>query len=208
MVLLIKWTELALIFLRVVEQVKSRLKANPVPMQLNIGAEENFEGVIDLLRMKAIYWDEKTQGANYELRDIPEDLKDQAQKLRDELVEVAAEANEDLMNQYLEDGELSIEAIKQGIRIRTIANEIVPVFCGSAFKNKGVQAVLDAVIDYLPSPIDIPPAQGEVEDQEEKITVKADDGESFSALAFKIATDPVCWNFGIFQSVFWCFTLR
>ena len=176
-------------FFRVYEQMKSRLKANPVPIQVPIGAEENFVGVIDLVKMKAIVWDEASQGIKFEYQDIPAGLKDVADEWRGKLVEVAAEANEELMNKYLEAGNLTEEELKDGLRSRTIAGEIVPMLCGSAFKNKGVQAMLDAVIDYLPSPVDIPPVKGILENEQEG-SRKADDSEPFSALAFKIMTDP------------------
>jgi len=176
-------------FYKVVDQMKTRLRANVVPIQIPIGAEEKFEGVVDLVRMKAIYWDDSTQGMKYELRDIPADLLKTAQELRAQMVESAAEASEEMMNKYLEEGELSESDIKKCLRIRTIASEIVPMLCGSAFKNKGVQAMLDAVVDYLPSPIDIPPVTGELPDgtMGER---KAEDKEPFAALAFKIMTDP------------------
>ncbi len=176
-------------FLKVHDQMKTRLRANVVPIQLPIGAEEKFEGVIDLLRMKAIYWDEATQGMKFELRDIPANLAAEAKEWRDKMVESAAEASDDMMNKYLEGGELTEAEIKQGLRIRTIVSEIIPMLCGSAFKNKGVQAMLDAVVDYLPAPTDIPPVKGELENG----TIgerKAADTEPFSALAFKIMTDP------------------
>lgn len=178
-------------FLRVVEQVKTRLGGNPIPIQLPIGAEENFEGVIDLVRMKAIYWDEKTQGMKYEAREIAPSMLEDCKNWREQMVEAAAEATEELMNKYLEEGDLSPEDIKKGLRIRTIRSEIVPMLCGSAFKNKGVQAVLDAVIEYLPSPADIPPVKGHKDDPDNTVTERSPtDNESFSALAFKIATDP------------------
>ncbi|MGA7594816.1 MAG: elongation factor G [Gallionella sp.] len=176
-------------FFKVYDQMRARLHANPIPIQIPIGAEEKFEGVIDLVRMKAIYWDEATQGMNFELRDIPADLLAKAKEWREKMVESAAEASEEMMNKYLEEGELSEADIKQCLRIRTIASEIVPMLCGSAFKNKGVQAMLDAVIDYLPAPTDIPPVKGELADG----TIgerKAADDEPFSGLAFKIMTDP------------------
>ncbi len=176
-------------FLKVYDQMRARLRANVVPIQLPIGAEEKFEGVIDLVRMKAIYWDDSTQGMKFELRDIPANLAAGAKEWHDKMVENAAEASEDLMNKYLEGGELTEAEIKQGLRARTIAGEIVPMLCGSAFKNKGVQAMLDAVLDYLPAPTDIPPVKGELENE----TIgerKAEDTEPFSALAFKIMTDP------------------
>jgi elongation factor G len=176
-------------FLRVVGQVQERLKACPVPMQLPIGAEEEFVGVVDLIKMRSIHWDETSKGMEFEERDIPTEMQAACKQYREKMVEAAAEASEALMEKYLEAGELSNEEIKQGIRIRTLKNEIVPVFCGSAFKNKGVQAVLDGVIDYLPSPIDVPAVQGILED--ESIGVReVKDTAPFSALAFKIATDP------------------
>jgi elongation factor G len=176
-------------FFKVYDQMRARLHANPIPIQIPIGAEEKFEGVIDLVRMKAIYWDEATQGMNFELREIPADLLAKAKEWREKMVESAAEASEEMMNKYLEEGELSEADIKQCLRIRTIASEIVPMLCGSAFKNKGVQAMLDAVIDYLPAPTDIPPVKGELVDG----TIgerKARDDEPFAGLAFKIMTDP------------------
>jgi elongation factor G len=176
-------------FFKVFDQMKSRLKANPVPIQIPVGAEDKFEGVVDLVRMKAIVWDDSTQGMKFEVRDIPADLADLAKEWREKMVESAAEANEELMNKYLESGALSVEEIKRGLRMRTIAGEIVPMLCGSAFKNKGVQAMLDAVIDYLPAPTDIPPVTGELENGKEGARRAADD-EPFSALAFKIMTDP------------------
>ena len=176
-------------FFKVYDQMKARLKANPVPIQVPIGAEEKFEGIIDLVRMKAIFWDEASQGMKFELRDIPADLQASAKEWHDKMVESAAEANEELMNKYLESGELSVEEIKKGLRQRTIGGEIVPMLCGSAFKNKGVQAMLDAVIEYLPAPTDIPPVKGELETGGET-SRKASDEEAFSGLAFKIMTDP------------------
>jgi elongation factor G len=176
-------------FFKVYDQMKMRLKANPVPIQLPIGAEDKFQGVVDLVTMQAIYWDEASQGMKFERKDVPADLAEQAKEWREKAVEAAAEANEELMNKYLESGELSLEEIKRGIRIRTLNNEIVPMLCGSAFKNKGVQAMLDAVIDYLPSPADIPPVKGQKENGEPDVR-KAEDGEPFAGLAFKIATDP------------------
>ena len=176
-------------FLKVYEQMRTRLRANVVPIQLPIGAEDKFEGVIDLVRMKAIYWDEPSQGMKFELRDVPVEQLAAAQEWRAKMVESAAEASEEMMNKYLEEGDLSEAEVKQCLRIRTIASEIVPMLCGSAFKNKGVQAMLDAVIDYLPAPTDIPPVKGELENGSigER---KANDDEPFSALAFKIMTDP------------------
>ncbi|MCA1325740.1 elongation factor G [Herbaspirillum sp. alder98] len=176
-------------FFKVYDQMRARLKANPIPMQVPIGAEENFEGVIDLVKMRAIYWDDASQGMKFDYRDIPEHLMADSQKWRENLVEAAAEASEELMNKYLEEGDLTEEEIKAAIRQRTIASEIVPMMCGTAFKNKGVQAMLDGVIEYLPSPVDIPPVPGTDED-EEPVVRKAEDTEKFSALAFKIATDP------------------
>ena len=169
--------------------IRDRLKGNPVPIQIPIGAEEKFEGVIDLVMMQAIYWDEASQGMKFEKRPVPAELAAEAKEWRDKLVEAAAEANEELMNKYLETNELSTEEIKKGLRMRTIANEIVPMLCGTAFKNKGVQAMLDAVIDYLPSPADIPPVKGE-NHKGEPDTRKPGDDEPFAALAFKIMTDP------------------
>ncbi|MEO6422709.1 MAG: elongation factor G, partial [Candidatus Nitrotoga sp.] len=176
-------------FFNVYEQMRTRLRANVVPIQLPIGAEEKFEGVIDLVRMKAIYWEEASQGMKFELRDIPANLLTLSQEWRAKMVESAAEATEEMMNKYLEEGDLTELEIKQCLRIRTIASEIVPMLCGSAFKNKGVQAMLDAVVDYLPSPIDIPPVKGELEDGAVGER-RASDDEPFSALAFKIMTDP------------------
>jgi len=169
--------------------IRDRLKGNPVPIQIPIGAEENFAGVIDLVAMQAIYWDDATQGMKFEKKAVPAELAAEAKEWRDKMIEAAAEANEELMNKYLESGELSLEEIKKGLRIRTINNEIVPMLCGSAFKNKGVQAMLDAVIDYLPSPVDIPPVKGENEKGEPDVRRPGDD-EPFAALAFKIMTDP------------------
>jgi len=176
-------------FFKVYDQMKARLKANVVAIQVPIGAEENFTGVIDLVAMKAIYWDDSTQGMKFEKKDIPAELLADAREWREKMVETAAEANEALMNKYLESGELSVEEIKQGLRIRTINNEIVPMLCGSAFKNKGVQAMLDAVVEYLPSPVDIPPVKGE-NDRGQPETRPAGDDQPFAGLAFKIATDP------------------
>ena len=177
-------------FSRVVGQIKDRLKANVVSLQYNIGAEEEFKGVVDLIKMQAIYWNEDDQGLTFEARDIPEELLATCQDLREQMVESAAEANEELMDKYLEEGDLSIEDIKKGIRIRTIANEIVPALCGSAFKNKGVQAVLDAVIDFLPAPDEVEAIKGIIPGSEEDSQRSSSDEEPFSALAFKIATDP------------------
>lgn len=176
-------------FLRVVGQIKHRLGANPVPIQLNIGAEEEFKGVIDLIKMKAINWNEADQGMSFTYEEIPADMLELAQEWRNHLVEAAAEASEELMEKYLEDGELSEVEIKQALRQRAINNEIVLAACGSAFKNKGVQAVLDAVIEFLPSPTDVPAIKG-IDDRENSVERHADDNEPFSSLAFKIATDP------------------
>jgi len=176
-------------FFKVYDQMRARLKANPVPIQVPIGSEENFQGVVDLVKMKAIYWDDASQGTQFEYRDIPAELVDTCKEWREKLVEAAAEANEELMNKYLESGELSEAEIKQAIRARTLAHEITPMLCGSAFKNKGVQAMLDAVIEYMPSPIDIPPVVG-INEAEKEETRRADDAAPFSALAFKIMTDP------------------
>jgi elongation factor G len=176
-------------FFKVYDQMKARLKANPVPLQIPIGAEDNFEGVVDLIRMKAIFWDDASQGMKFDLRDIPANLADKAKEWREKMLESAAEANEELMNKYLEEGDLSIEDIKKGIRHRTIASEIVPMMCGSAFKNKGVQAMLDAVIEFMPAPTDIPPVSGELPNGT-KGDRHATDEEKFSGLAFKIMTDP------------------
>jgi len=178
-------------YLHVVGQVKSRLGANPVPIQLPIGAEENFEGVIDLVRMQAIYWDDTTKGAKFELREIPAALQAEAEHYHEHMVEAAAEGNDDLMNKYLEEGDLNIEEIKLGLRLRTIANEIIPMMCGSAFKNKGVQTLLDAVVEYMPSPLDVPAVNGTLDDANEtEVECPPTDEAPFAALAFKIATDP------------------
>ncbi|MFN3752186.1 MAG: elongation factor G [Thiobacillus sp.] len=176
-------------FFRVHDQMRERLKANPVPIVIPIGAEDSFAGVVDLVKMKAIYWDEASQGMKFEARDIPAELLETAKTWREKMLEAAAESSEELMNKYLEEGDLSEADIRAGLRARTIAGEIVPMLCGSAFKNKGVQAMLDAVIYYLPSPVDIPPVKGELENGEEGER-KASDDEKFAALAFKIATDP------------------
>jgi elongation factor G len=176
-------------FFKVYEQMRTRLHANPLPIQVPIGAEEKFEGVVDLVRMKAIYWDEASQGMKFDLREIPANLVDECQKWRENLVETAAEASEEMMNKYLEDGDLSEADIKACIRMRTIAAEIVPMMCGSAFKNKGVQAMLDAVVEFLPAPTDIPPVKGELPNGEIGERRAADD-EPFAGLAFKIMTDP------------------
>ena len=176
-------------FFKVIDQMKARLKANPVPIQVPIGAEENFLGVVDLVRMKAIFWDDASQGMKFEIREIPAELQEISEEWREKMLEAAAEANEELMNKYLDSGGLTIEEIKQGLRIRTISQEITPMLCGSAFKNKGVQAMLDAVIDYLPSPVEVPAVTGE-NDSGKADSRKSGDDEPFSALAFKIMTDP------------------
>ena len=178
-------------FFKVVDQMKLRLKANPVPVVIPIGAEDNFKGVVDLVKMKAIIWDEASQGMKFEYHEIPAELVETANKWRENLVEAAAEASEELMNKYLEEGTLSEEDVKAGLRARTLATEIQPMLCGTAFKNKGVQRMLDAVIDYLPAPVDIPDVTGtDPENEETKLSRKADDGEKFAALAFKLMTDP------------------
>jgi elongation factor G len=176
-------------FFKVYDQMKTRLRANPVAMVLPIGAEDKFEGVVDLVKMRAIYWDEASQGMKFDYRDIPAELQELAAEWREKMVESAAEASEDLMNRYLENGDLTEEEVILGIRTRTIACEIQPMLCGTAFKNKGVQRMLDAVIMYLPSPVDIPDVTGELENGE-PASRKADDSEKFSALAFKLMTDP------------------
>jgi elongation factor G len=185
-------------FLRVVEQVKERLGANAVPIQLPIGAEEKFAGVIDLVRMQAIYWEEANMGTSFELRDIPEDLLSDAQSWREKMVEAAAEADEALLEKFLDDSDLTEDEIRKGLRTRTLAGEIVVTMCGSAFKNKGVQAMLDGVIDYMPSPTDVPAIKGILEDESEGERHATDD-EPFSALAFKIATDPFVGNLTFFR---------
>jgi len=178
-------------FLRVVEQIKTRLGANPVPLQIAIGAEEKFKGVVDLIKMKAIYWNEADMGMTFEEKDIPEDLADLAKEWHEKMVESAAEASEELMDKYLDAGDLSPEEIKEGLRTRTLANEIIPVLCGSAFKNKGVQAMLDAIVEYMPSPVDVPAIKGILDDKDQTEAERhSDDNEPFAALAFKIATDP------------------
>ena len=176
-------------FFKVYDQMRVRLKANPVPIVIPIGAEDSFEGVVDLLKMRSIIWDEASQGMKFIYGDIPAELQADAEKWRENMIEAAAEANEDLMNKYLENGELSEEEIVQGLRMRTIACEIQPMLCGTAFKNKGVQRMLDAVIQFLPSPVDIPPVKG-VDLDDKEVTREADDNAPFSALAFKIMTDP------------------
>ncbi len=176
-------------FFKVHDQMRLRLKANPIPIVIPIGAEENFKGVVDLIKMRAIFWDEASQGMKFEYQPIPADLLELAKEWREKMMEAAAEASEELMNKYIEEGDLSEDDIKLGIRTRTIASEIQPMFCGSAFKNKGVQRMLDAIIEFMPSPVDIPPVGGTDED-EAPVTRRADDSEKFSALAFKLMTDP------------------
>jgi elongation factor G len=185
-------------FFRVHDQMRERLKANPIPIQIPIGAEENFKGVVDLVKMKAIIWDEESQGTKFEYGEIPAELVETAKEWREKMLEAAAEASEDLMNKYLEEGDLSEEEIKTALRQRTIASEIVPMLCGSAFKNKGVQAMLDAVIELMPSPVDIPPVKGELENGTEGER-KASDDEPFASLAFKIMTDPYVGQLTFFR---------
>ncbi|MDA8420826.1 MAG: elongation factor G [Pseudomonadota bacterium] len=178
-------------FMRVVGQIRTRLGAKPIPIQLPIGAEEHFKGVVDLVKMRAIYWDDSTQGMKFEERDIPADMQEDCRKAREIMVEAAAESSEERMDKYLNEGDLSSEEVMAGLRARNLASEIIVVTCGSAFKNKGVQAMLDAVIDYLPAPIDRPAIKGHLDDKNETLSERhADDTEPFSALAFKIATDP------------------
>jgi elongation factor G len=186
-------------FEMVVSQLRERLGCNAVPIQMTIGAEEDFKGVIDLIKQKAIIWSEDDMGMTFEYEDIPAELEDKVAEMREYMVEAAAEANEELMTKYLDEGELSEEEIKEGIRIRTLANEIVPILGGSAFKNKGVQAVLDAVIEYLPSPTEVKAIEGTLEDGETVVTRPSDDDEPFSALAFKIATDPFVGTLTFFR---------
>ncbi|HRZ62868.1 MAG TPA: elongation factor G, partial [Rubrivivax sp.] len=176
-------------FFKVYDQMKTRLKANPVPIVIPIGAEDSFKGVVDLFKMKAIIWDEASQGMKFQYGPVPAELEAEAGKWRERMIEAAAEASEELMNKYLESGELTEDEIKQGLRLRTIASEIQPMLCGTAFKNKGVQRMLDAVIDFLPSPADIPPVAG-TDDDDQDTTRKAEDSEKFAALAFKLMTDP------------------
>ncbi len=187
-------------FLRVVDQIRERLGGNPIPLQIAIGAEEDFKGVIDLVQMKAIYWGDKDKGVNFSLEDIPVELQAEAGQWHESLVEAAAEANEELMDAYLEDGDLTEDQIHKGIRIRALAGEIIPAFCGSAFKNKGVQAMLDGVVRYLPSPLDVPAVRGVVENEADKVEERlASDDQPFAALAFKIATDPFVGTLTFFR---------
>jgi len=185
-------------FLRCVEQIRTRLKGNPVPIQLPIGAEEKFVGVVDLIAMSELWWDDATQGTRFEHREIPADMVEECKVWRAKLIEAAAEANETLLNKYLEGGELSVAEIKAGLRERTLRNEICLVTCGSAFKNKGVQAVLDAVVEYMPSPVEVPPVKGQSESGD-PMTRRADDAEPFAALAFKILNDPFVGNLTFFR---------
>jgi elongation factor G len=187
-------------FLRVVQQIKDRLGANAVPVQIPIGAEESFAGVVDLIRMKAIYWDDASKGMTYDQREIPDDLVDLCAEWRENMIEAAAEATDEMMERYLEGGELSEEDLKRGLRLRTLANEIVPVLCGSAFKNKGVQAMLDAVIDYMPAPVDVAAIRGVLDEAGEQVEERpSTDDAPFAALAFKIATDPYVGTLTFFR---------
>jgi elongation factor G len=185
-------------FLRCVEQIKTRLRGNPVPIQLPIGAEDGFTGVVDLIKMKSIFWDDETQGMKFEYREIPDDMRKECEEWRGKMIEAAADGDEVLLNKYLESGSLSDEEIKRGLRERAIKNEICLVTCGSAFKNKGVQAVLDAIVEYMPSPAEVPPVKGQSETGE-PMTRKADDAEPFAALAFKILNDPFVGNLTFFR---------
>ncbi len=186
-------------FLRVLGQIEDRLGARPIPVQLAVGAEENFGGVVDLLRMKTIYWNEHDQGLTYELAEIPENMRSEAERWREKMLEAAAEGTEELLDKYLEEGELSEDEIRSGLRVRTLANEIVPALCGSAFKNKGVQALLDAVIDFLPNPTEVKAIEGVLEDGETRSVRQSEDGAPFAALAFKIATDPFVGTLTFFR---------
>ena len=187
-------------FLRVIEQIQDRLGSNAIPLQLPIGAEDSFQGVVDLVRMQAIYWNESDMGTTYEAKDIPEELMSECQRWREQVLEAAAEASEDLMDKYLETSDLSEDDIHQGIRLRTLAGEIVPAFCGSAFKNKGVQAMLDAIVRYMPSPLDVPAITGILDDKNEtEATRQSSDKEPFAALAFKIATDSFVGTLTFFR---------
>ncbi|MCO6413017.1 MAG: elongation factor G [Thiogranum sp.] len=187
-------------FLRVVKQIRNRLGATPVPLQMAIGAEEKFAGVVDLIRMQAIYWNDADMGVTYEAREIPAELLGLCKEWREHMVEAAAESSETLMEKYLETGDLSEDEIRQGIRARTLANEIVPALCGSAFKNKGVQAMLDAIVEFMPSPLDVPSIKGHLDDKDETVAERhPSDDEPFSALAFKIATDPFVGTLTFFR---------
>src|SRR6267154_1738908 len=185
-------------FVRCVEQIRSRLRGVPVAIQLPIGAEDGFVGVVDLVKMKSIFWDEETQGMKFEYREIPPDMRKECKEWRAKMIEAAAEGDEELLNEYLETGELGDVEIKRGLRARALKNEICLVTCGSAFKNKGVQAVLDAIVEYMPSPVDVPPIRGQSE-RGEPLTRKADDNQPFSALAFKILNDPFVGNLTFFR---------
>jgi elongation factor G len=185
-------------FMRCVDMIRTRLRANPIPIQLPIGAEEKFEGVVDLIRMKAIYWDMETQGMKFEFRDIPPALQEQALEWRAKMIEAAAEGDDDLTTKYLEGEALSEDEIKRGLKARSLKSEVVLCMCGTAFKNKGVQALLDAVIEFMPSPVEMPPVKG-IDSDGEPITRKADDNEPFAALAFKILTDPFVGNLTFFR---------
>ena len=187
-------------FFRVMAQIEERLGGSPVPVVIPIGAEDGFEGVVDLIRMKAIYWNEADMGATYEAKEIPAELQAQAQEYREKMVEAAAEASEELMESYLDSGDLSEEEIRQGLRKRTVDNDIVPALCGTAFKNKGVQAMLDAIIDFMPSPVDVPAIKGHLDDKDETEAERhSTDDEPFSSLAFKIATDPFVGTLTFFR---------
>jgi elongation factor G len=185
-------------FLRCVEQIRTRLRGNPVPVQLPIGAEDNFEGVVDLIRMKSIYWDDSTEGMRFEYRDIPADMAAQCAEYREKMIEAAAEGDEELLHKYLEHTVLSEEEIRRGLRARAIRNELVITLCGSAFKNKGVQAMLDAVVEFMPSPVEMPPVKG-IDDRGHEVTRAASDEAKFSALAFKILNDPFVGNLTFFR---------
>jgi elongation factor G len=186
-------------YLRCIEQIRTRLRGNPVPIQLPIGAEDGFVGVVDLVKMKSIFWDDATQGMKFEYREIPAEMQKECEEWRAKMIEAAAEGDETLLNKYLESGELDDEEIKRGLRARAIKNEVCLVTCGSAFKNKGVQAVLDAVVEYMPSPVEVPPVKGHSERDESPMTRKADDKEPFAALAFKILNDPFVGNLTFFR---------
>jgi elongation factor G len=186
-------------FLRCVEQIRTRLRGNPVPIQLPIGAEDSFLGVVDLVKMKSIFWDDETQGMKFEYREVPAEMLPACEEWRAKMIEAAAEGNETLLNKYLESGELSDEEIKQGLRARAIKNEVCLVTCGSAFKNKGVQAVLDAIVEYMPSPVEVPSVKGHSERDDSPMTRQADDKEPFAALAFKILNDPFVGNLTFFR---------
>jgi elongation factor G len=185
-------------FLRCMDQIKTRLRGNPVPIQLPIGSEDNFEGVVDLIRMKSIYWDDSTEGMRFEYRDVPADMREQCAEYREKMIEAAAEGDEELLHKYLEHTALTEDEIRRGLRARAIRNEICITLCGSAFKNKGVQAMLDAVVEFMPSPVEMPPVRG-VDDRSREVTREASDDEKFSALAFKILNDPFVGNLTFFR---------